>query len=108
MDRITHNTQAGDNMTPEVKERFEQIRHGNVPEGYKKSLKGIIPKHWEVVRLDSVATGFDYGMNAPAVDYDGANRYIRITDIDEESRKYISEKCVSPGDMRLSSSISVI
>ena len=86
-------------MTPEVKERFEQIRHGNVPEGYKKSLKGIIPKHWEVVRLDSVATGFDYGMNAPAVDYDGANRYIRITDIDEESRKYISEKCVSPGDM---------
>ena len=34
-------------MTPEVKERIEQIRHGNVPEGYKKLGKEIIPADWE-------------------------------------------------------------
>jgi len=34
-------------MTPEVKERIEQIRHGNVPEGYKKLGKDIIPMDWE-------------------------------------------------------------
>ena len=34
-------------MTPEVKERIEQIRHGNVPEGYKKGKLGIVPVDWE-------------------------------------------------------------
>ena len=33
-------------MTPEVKERIEQIRHGNVPEGYKKTRSGIVPCEW--------------------------------------------------------------
>ena len=33
-------------MTPEVKERIEQIRPGNVPEGYKKTKSGIVPEDW--------------------------------------------------------------
>lgn len=33
-------------MTPEVKERIEQIRNGNVPEGYKKTKAGIVPADW--------------------------------------------------------------
>lgn len=33
-------------MTPEVKERIEQIRHGNVPEGYKKTKAGVVPADW--------------------------------------------------------------
>lgn len=33
-------------MTPEVKERIEQIRHGIVPEGYQKTKIGIIPNDW--------------------------------------------------------------
>lgn len=33
-------------MTPEVKERIEQIRNGNVPEGYKKTQSGIVPEDW--------------------------------------------------------------
>ena len=35
-------------------------------------------------------------MNASATEYDGENKYIRITDIDEISSKYISESPVSP------------
>ena len=34
-------------MTPQVKQRIEQIRCGKVPEGYKKSEVGIVPKEWE-------------------------------------------------------------
>lgn len=34
------------NMTPEVKERIDQIRHGIVPEGYIKSKDGIYPGDW--------------------------------------------------------------
>lgn len=33
-------------MTPEVKERIEQIRNGNVPEGYKKVKTRVIPQEW--------------------------------------------------------------
>ena len=38
-------------MTPEIKQRVEQLRHGNVPEGYKKSSAGIIPQTWITVSL---------------------------------------------------------
>ena len=43
-------------MTPEVKERIEQIRHGNVPDGYKKTRKGTIPDQWQVRQIRDVAT----------------------------------------------------
>lgn len=42
-------------MTPEVKERIEQIRHGNVPEGYKRTRKGIIPNEWSVQQIRDFA-----------------------------------------------------
>ena len=45
-------------MTPEVKERIEQIRHGNVPEGYKKGKIGIVPVEWE--NLLRLREGFSY------------------------------------------------
>lgn len=43
-------------MTPEVKERIEQIRHGNVPEGYKKGKLGIVPVDWEEVPFSTLFT----------------------------------------------------
>ena len=39
-------------MTPEVRDRIEQIRHGNVPEGYKKTKVGIFPCEWDVRMFD--------------------------------------------------------
>ena len=33
-------------MTPEVKQRIEQIRQGIVPEGYVKDKDGIYPRDW--------------------------------------------------------------
>ena len=38
-------------MTPEVKERIEQIRHGIEPEGYQKTKVGLAPVDWEVIRF---------------------------------------------------------
>ena len=34
-------------MTPQIKQRIEQIRRGEVPEGYKKTKIGIVPSEWE-------------------------------------------------------------
>ena len=43
-------------MTPEVKKRIEQIRHGIVPEGYKKGKLGIVPVDWEEVPFSTLFT----------------------------------------------------
>ena len=51
---------------------------------------------WEKCKLGNIATGFDYGMNAPAKVFDGVNKYIRITDIDEASSTYNDSDIVSP------------
>ena len=38
-------------MTPQIKQRIDQIRRGEVPEGYKKTKVGIVPEEWEETLL---------------------------------------------------------
>ncbi len=38
-------------MTQQIKQRIEQIRRGEVPEGYKKTKVGIIPAEWKTTRF---------------------------------------------------------
>ena len=51
---------------------------------------------WKEVALCDVASGFEYGMNAAATVYDGSHKYIRITDIDDNSHLYSQNVPVSP------------
>ena len=51
---------------------------------------------WEKTELGKIATGFDYGMNAASKQFDGENKYIRITDIDESTSSYNNSNAVSP------------
>ena len=41
-------------MTEEIKQRIEQIQHGNMPEGYKRTKFGIVPSEWEEKRISDV------------------------------------------------------
>ena len=68
---------------------------GNVPNLRFPEFQG----EWEKTKFGDIATGFDYGMNAAAKNYDGVNKYIRITDIDEASSTYIDKDIVSPDDV---------
>ncbi len=43
-------------MTPQIKQRIEQIRRGEVPEGYKKTKAGIIPSEWDLHPLSKHLT----------------------------------------------------
>lgn len=55
---------------------------------------------WEEKTLGEVCEPLQYGMGAAATAYDGENRYIRITDIDDSSHKYMQTDIVSPsGDL---------
>lgn len=52
---------------------------------------------WVESTIGKVAKdSLSYGMNAPATTYDGINKYIRITDIDEENNTYLNNDIVSP------------
>ena len=57
---------------------------------------------WKEKALGDVVDEFKYGINAAAVSYDGENKYLRITDIDEGSRAFIKDVLASP-DADLSS-----
>lgn len=41
-------------MTPQIKQRIEQIRRGEVPDGYKRTKVGIVPEEWKIKRLAQV------------------------------------------------------
>lgn len=43
-------------MTPEIKQRIEQICRGEVPEGYKKGKLGIVPEEWEDTSFSTLFT----------------------------------------------------
>lgn len=51
---------------------------------------------WEKTTLKHVTYRFEYGMNSASTEFDGENKYIRITDIDENTSKYMNTNVVSP------------
>lgn len=51
---------------------------------------------WECKTLGEICSPLEYGMNAAATNYDGENKYIRITDIDDETSQYRYSDVVSP------------
>ena len=51
---------------------------------------------WQCKRLGDCCSPLEYGMNSAATSYDGTNKYIRITDIDEETSQYKTDDLVSP------------
>ncbi len=51
---------------------------------------------WGEKKLGEIAEKFDYGLNAAATDFDGKNKYLRITDIDDENRYFKYDDVSSP------------
>lgn len=51
---------------------------------------------WIAIKLNDISKTFDYGMNVASTSFDGKNKYIRITDIDDVSHKFLKTNIVSP------------
>ena len=77
-----------DNLVPEI--RFKEFT-----------------EPWEQRKLGELAESFEYGLNAAAKEYDGKNKYIRITDIDDETRSFVQDNLTSP-DIDLSNADNYI
>ena len=54
------------------------------------------PLAWEQRKLGEVAHSFEYGLNAAAKPYDGVTKYLRITDIDDDTREFSQGDLTSP------------
>ncbi|MBZ2159211.1 restriction endonuclease subunit S [Streptococcus australis] len=70
---------------------FPKVGH-TVPEIRLDGFEG----EWEKVKLKDVTESIEYGLNASAKEFDGENKYIRITDIDDVSRKFKEDSITSP------------
>jgi len=57
---------------------------------------GQFTDSWELKKLGDLASSFEYGLNAAAKEFDGVNKYLRITDINENSREFVKEGLTSP------------
>ena len=53
-------------------------------------------EEWELETLGNISLNIMYGINAAATTYDGKNKYIRITDIDEKTRLFKPNPLCSP------------
>ncbi len=51
---------------------------------------------WDSSTIGECCSSLEYGMNAAAKEFDGINKYIRITDIDENTSTYSKQDVVSP------------
>ena len=51
---------------------------------------------WEQRKLGELADSFEYGLNVPASDFDGIHKYLRITDIDDETHRFNESDLTSP------------
>lgn len=51
---------------------------------------------WKQRKLGELSCSFEYGLNAAAKEYDGQNKYLRITDIDDTSRQFVTTDITSP------------
>ena len=51
---------------------------------------------WEQRKLGEISSSFEYGLNAAATEFDGENKYMRITDIDEDSHEFNNDNLTSP------------
>lgn len=65
---------------------------GNTPKLRFEGFTG----DWERRKLGEISFSFEYGLNAAAKEYDGINKYLRITDIDDESRAFKEDDLTSP------------
>lgn len=63
-----------------------------IPEIRFKEFTGA----WEQRKLGECIDSFAYGLNAAAKEYDGMHKYIRITDIDDETHNFIQSNLTSP------------
>ena len=85
----------------ELIELLKKYKRGLLSQIFSQKLRfkddnGNDYPEWKEKTLGEVTNNISYGLNAASKAYDGENKYIRITDIDETTGKYNNLDIVSP------------
>lgn len=86
-------------MREDIKKRIEQIRRGEIPEGYKENRVGVFPTDWKYTKVKNLTSEHKQGFYT-SLPYSKSGTYlIRITDLEnpkvefeEMPRMEITEK----------------
>lgn len=92
---INQHQQKHDKLSSIKKAMLEKMfpKQGEtVPEIRFKGFGG----EWSECELKSLCDSFSYGLNASAIKFDGVNKYLRITDINDKSRCFDYASLTSP------------
>ncbi len=79
-----------------MKKGFLQQMFPTNEESVPRARFADFEEKWEQRKLSELAESFEYGLNATSTDYNGENKYLRITDIDDNSREFIQDGLTSP------------
>ena len=82
-------------------ELLSQYKQGMMQKLFSQQIRFIADdgsefREWEEKALLELSEKAMYGMNASATEYDGKNKYLRITDICEKSHKFKTDSLTSP------------
>lgn len=82
-------------------------RNNNIPQGYKESSLGVIPKEWEVKRIKNIGTVVTGNTPATSDMENYGNEYLFVSPVDLSWNKYIynTEKKLSSKGFNLSRQI---
>ena len=85
-------------------EALQETKKGLLQQIFSQQLRfkaddGTEFPEWECCDFGDVADGFNYGLGASAKEFDGLNTYIRITDIDDDSRLFKIDGRMSPSQL---------
>ena len=83
------------------KKQLEQYKKGIMQKIFSLEIRfkdddGRDFPDWEEKSLGEIGNSFSYGMNASSGKYNGEDKYIRITDINEKTRNYDPKPLTSP------------
>ena len=105
LDQLDHLITLHQHKCDETKELKRYMLQKMFPRNGKKNPEirfAGFTDDWEQRKLGEMSYSFEYGLNAASTTYDGENRYIRITDIDDETRLFSTTDLTSPDiDLKL-------
>ena len=88
-------------MTPEIKQRIEQIRQGEIPEEYQKKSVGIIPKNWNKSFLGAIIKELSSGVSVNSdVTIDTGVYVLKTSSVSEGKVNLRESKPIIPGDLK--------
>ncbi len=80
---------------------YEDMKKGLIQKLFSQQIRfkkqdGSNYPDWKLTSIGEVMTSLEYGLSVPSKKFDGKNKYIRITDIDDNTHQYLNDDVVSP------------